>query len=132
MQLRLNDNYRKTIFLLSVKVHKLPETFTIITAYNPMDVLLLEEENLERNKNLFRTLSSVAMDIIPIIGSSPDHLHQEASYLVNIALTNALKIGRSYKQRAIFWIKQDNLQIVECESAENFIIGKFSERIIDQ
>jgi hypothetical protein len=128
----MNSNYGQTIFLLSIKVHKLPERFTIITAYNPMDALLPKEENLERNKNLFRTLSSVAKDIIPIIGSSPDYFHQEPSYLVNIALTEALKIGRSYGQRAVFWIKRDNLQIVECESAEKFIIGKFSERIIYQ
>lgn len=128
----MNSNYGKTIFLLSVKVHKLPETFTIITAYNPMDVLLPKEENLERNKNLFRTLSRVAKDIIPIVGSSPDYLHQEASYLVNITLRQALNIGKSYKQRAVFWVEQNNLEIVECETAQKFTIGKFSERITYQ
>lgn len=128
----MNCNYRKTIFLLTLKVHELPETFTIITAFNPMDVLLLLEENLQRNKNLFHTLSNLTKDIIPIVGSSPDYLHQEASYLVNITLRQALNIGKNYKQRAVFWIEQNNLQIVECETAQKFTIGKFSERITYQ
>ena len=124
-----NEKYKNTIFIIQNKFNKFRNNFVIITAYNPMDNLLIDKENKTRNKLLYQSLKTLRKEIIFITGSSPEKKHQEPSFLIDISLNHGLKFARAFQQRAIFWNRNNNLQIVYCENLFKSNIGKFTDRI---
>jgi hypothetical protein len=124
-----NKKYKNTVFLIQNKFYKLKNNFVIITAYNPMDNLLKEKENKAKNCLLYHSLKPLGKEIIFITGSSPQKTHQEPSFLIDISLNQGLRFARAFQQRAIFWCKNNNLQIVYCENLFKLNIGKFTNRI---
>ena len=123
----MNPEYFKTIFLISKEPDGWPDEFAIITAHNPMDLKLSDQENNFRNENLLKTLGQNAF--LKLSGSSPDQSHQEASYAFISDLPKAIRIGKEYQQRAIFYIKDGNLKLIECSTGQTQELGKFIERI---
>ena len=123
----MNPEYFKVIFLILEVPDKWPENLAIITASNPMDEKLSQEENLWRNKKL---LSKFGDNIFfPLSGCSPDFSHQEQSFALKCSLEEGLEIGKEYNQRAIFYVKNDNLELLECKTPISHQLGKFSERL---
>ena len=123
----MNPEYSKTIFLISKEPESWPDEFAIITAHNPMDLKLSDRENNFRNENLLKTLGQNAF--LKLYGSSPDQSHQETSYAFISDLPKAIRIGKEYQQRAIFYIKDGNLKLIECSTGQTQELGKFIERI---
>ena len=101
----MNPEYFKTIFLISKEPDGWPDEFAIITAHNPMDLKLSDQENNFRNENLLKTLGQNAF--LKLSGSSPDQSHQEASYAFISDLDQAIEIGREFQQRAIYYIRKE-------------------------
>ena len=75
----MNPEYFKTIFLISKEPESWPDEFAIITAHNPMDLKLSDQENNFRNEKLIKDSRSKCFPK-KLYGSSPDQSHQEASY----------------------------------------------------
>ena len=123
----MNPEYDNTVFLLSEVPVAWPNNFSIITANNPMDQKLPGSENIRRNQQLAEWAEPKIY--IKLIGSSPDRTHQEASFAVECSLKEAIEIGEQFNQRAIFYIRGENLELVECSSGKSKILGKFSERL---
>jgi hypothetical protein len=123
----MNPEYDNTVFLLPEVPTFWPNNFTIITAHNPMDHKLTDSENIRRNQRLADCAEPKIF--IKIIGSSPDHSHQEASFALKCSLKEAIKIGKQFNQRAIFYIRGENLELVECSSGKSKRLGKFTERL---
>ena len=123
----MNPEYFNTIFLISKEPESWPVEFAIITAHNPMDLKLSDQENNFRNENLLKTLGQNAF--LKLSGSSPDQSHKEASYAFISDLPKAIRIGKEYQQRAIFYIKDGNLKLIECSTGQTQELGKFIERI---
>ncbi len=57
--------------------------------------------------------------------------HQEPGFAVwDLALEEALEIGREFRQDAIFWVGADNrIEVVSCQDGERRHFGLWSERI---
>ena len=123
----MNPEYDNTVFLLPEVPAVWPNDFAIITAYNPMDHKLPDSENIRRNQQLAEWAEPKIY--IKLIGSSPDRTHQEASFALECSLKEAIEIGEQFNQRAIFYIKAENLELVECRSGKSKMLGKFSERL---
>jgi hypothetical protein len=123
----MNPEYDNTVFLLPEVPASWPNNFAIITAHNPMDQKLTDSENIRRNQQLAEWAESKIF--IKLIGSSPDRTHQEASFAVECSLKEAIEIGEQFNQRAIFYIRGANLELVKCSSGKSKILGKFSERL---
>ena len=123
----MNPAYDNTVFLLSEVPTVWPNNFAIITGHNPMDQKLTDSENIRRNQQLAEWAEPKIY--IKLIGSSPDRTHQEASFALKCSLNEAIKIGKQFNQRAIFCIRGENLELVECSSGKSKILGKFSERL---
>ena len=123
----MNPEYDNTVFLLPEVPAVWPNDFAIITAYNPMDHKLPDSENIRRNQQLAEWAEPKIY--IKLIGSSPDRTHQEASFAVECSLKEAIEIGEQFNQRAIFYIRGENLELVECSSGKNKQLGKFIERL---
>ena len=71
----MNVEYFKTIFLISVIPETWPSEFGIVTAFNPMDEKLSDNENSIRNQKLSDEIGNKLF--AELIGSSKDFSHQE-------------------------------------------------------
>ena len=125
----MNGEYFKTVFITKESTALPASTFAILTASNPMDKLLGENENQRRNEQLRTLLEEEEVDFSELIGASPDWTHQEASFAVSCTMDNALEWANRFEQRAIFWVQNDNLQIIACQSSEKYELGSFDERL---
>ena len=122
----LLDLYATTVFLSEHSIN-FPH-FSIITACNPLGVLLTEAENKALLLSLTKVISNY--QFIPVIGASPDLSHQEPSYAVYCNKLEATKIAEKFSQNAIFWIEKDILSIEPVTMIfETTTIGTFSSRL---
>jgi hypothetical protein len=124
----MNPAYDNTVFLLSEVPTVWPNNFAIITGHNPMDQKLTDSENIRRNQQLAEWAEPKIY--IKLIGSSPDRTHQEASFALKCSLKEGIEIGEQFNQRAIFYVRNGNLELVECNSGKNKQLGKFIERLV--
>lgn len=123
----MNPEYEDTVFLLPEVTAVWPNNFAIITAHNPMDQKLTYSENIRRNQQLAEWAEPKIF--IKLFGSSLDRTHQEASFALECSLKEAIEIGKQFNQRAIFYIRCENLELVECSSGKSKGLGKFSKRL---
>jgi hypothetical protein len=68
--------------------------------------------------------------VAAVTGYSPDFIHHETGWAAHITLDEALHLGRTYRQEAIFWISAGQLHLVSC--APNAIpepLGPWSTRL---
>jgi hypothetical protein len=93
-----------------------------------MDYLLTDKENKLRNNLLYQSFKPLRKEIIIIKVSYPEK-NQEPSLLIDISLNHGFKFARAFEQRAIFWSRNNNLQIVYFEKFFKSNIGKFTDRI---
>ena len=95
--------------------------FAIITAWNPDNIELSEEVNRKKNVQLCKELNSYRT--LEARGCYKEHC--EAGYLVfEISLQEVLRIGRHFRQYAIFYNDSKNLMYVECESGKVIVSRK--------
>lgn len=87
--------------------------FAIITASNPDNNTLSDEENLARNKKLYKELNS-NYKLLETKGCYAGHC--EEGYLVfDISLAEAVVVGQRYDQFAIFYNSTKILMYIGCE-----------------
>lgn len=123
----MNPEYSKTIFLISKEPESWPDEFAIITAHNPMDLKLSDYENSLRNEKLLKSIDSNVF--LELSGSSPDHSHQEASFAFFSKIQETVDIGKEFQQKAIYYVKDGNLKLVECCTGKIEELGNFNDRL---
>ena len=75
----------------------------IITAWNPHEVILSDQENFQRNMILNKELSALDIQYEAVIGCSPSGLWQEESFAIfGLSRTDACCIALKHNQRGIF------------------------------
>lgn len=127
--LEINPHYFDVIFK-GIKVsYQYPQTFAIITAWNPKDVILPEQENQKRNRCLQKSIKKTMVLGTKIIGASADLQHQELSLIIEGALQDLINLAQKFEQNAIFWVQGDSLELISCNSLKHFKLGSFRERI---
>ncbi len=125
----MNEKYFDTVFIDAAPTNGFPESFAILTAFNPMDRILNQDENTKRNQHLLGILKLQGHYGGTIIGSSPDFTHQEPSLIAEAPKVKGLELGLKFNQRAIFWISKDRLEIIECSTGITHEAGSFRKRI---
>jgi len=125
----MNEKYFDAVFLGASPTDVFPESFAILTAFNPMDQILGPNENLNRNQHLLDILKSQGNYWGTITGSSQDFAHQEPSLIATGAKSQALALGLKFDQRAVFWVAKDLIEIIECSTGIAHGAGSFRERI---
>ena len=125
----MNEKYFDTVFIDAAPTNGFPESFAILTAFNPMDRILNQDENTKRNQDLLGILKLQRHYGGTIIGSSPDFTHQEPSLIAEAPKFKGLELGLKFNQRAIFWISKDRLEIIECSTGITHEAGSFRKRI---
>lgn len=95
----------------------LPTPVHVITAYNPFEQKLSEEENTERNDRLFKRLKSLQVEINPVIGCSPDASWQELSFAIyGLTRIQACAQASEFGQRGIFELTHTEVFVIEVNS----------------
>lgn len=125
----INPHYFDVIFKEIKVSYQYPQTFAIITAWNPKDVILPEQENQKRNRCLQKTIKKTMVLGTKIIGASADLQHQELSLIIEGALQDLINLAQKFEQNAIFWVQGDSLELIACNSLKHFKLGSFRERI---
>ena len=95
----------------------------VITAWNPGDERPSREENEKANNELRNRLSAMGHRPVRALGADPDSDYAEESLaVVGLSRRQAKKIGRDYRQVAIFEISHSTQAVVGCFS--NWIVSR--------
>ncbi len=128
--MNLWQTYKTTVFLSCDNFPALKQ-FAIVTAWNPNGKLALSDDNFKSDKTLNDLLVQQQLPQYPIYGCSPDLTYREKSRAVEIDKATAVKIGKQFRQNAIFWVENDKLFLIPCLLQEKEeCIGDFSSRIV--
>ncbi|MCH7225539.1 DUF3293 domain-containing protein [Haloferula sp. A504] len=122
-------SYYETRFTLVGAPDPLPPRFAIITAHNPMDRPWSPRMNATADQRLRRLLERKLLPHFRATGHAPDHSHAEPGWAIVTDLGTALAIARRFKQRALWWIEDNELHLIASARQRREIPGTFTERI---
>lgn len=123
----LMDGDKEVWFSINNQVSKkhFEVPFAIITASNPMNEELSDEENKIRNTQLEQNLKALRYNYVTTVGRLGEH--SEESFLIyNITLTDALTIATYYEQYSIFYNDSKQLSYVECKTQKTLLLDLIS------
>ena len=125
----LNPLYATAVFQGVAPADGWPAAFVIITACDPDGKKTDPTVNQSADFQLESELRIKGCRYWRVTGGSPDFAHAESGYAAELPLSEALELGRKYRQEAIFWIERDELIIVGCGSELRQELGSWSERL---
>lgn len=107
-----------------------PRSFAIITAYATTGEQWSEARNREADAALLAELLERGCAPIRTTGYDPDSGHAEPGWAVDLPLDEALALGQSYRQDAIFHVEGDALVVCACApDGPSASMGGFRERL---
>lgn len=125
----LPPEYQSTVFQLEESTDLLPGSFAIVTAWNPEGVTVGDATNELADDVLHRELLDLGLDPFRVTGCSPDLTHREPGWAVVISKVEAIALGRRHRQLAVWWIRDDELILVDCATSGETRVARFSARI---
>lgn len=67
----------------------------------------------------------------PVTGGSADMVHQQPGLGITFTSgADVVAMGRSFRQRAVLWIQDDNLWLVSCVDEHREVLGHWRERLV--
>jgi len=123
--------YLSTHFITDTPSGGWPQSFYIITAYNP-GKMVGAEINAKADEALRKELNLAGSRCFRITGTSLDLKHQEQGWgVAGLSEERALGIGRRYGQNAIFEISTGVLSVIGCLSGERVRVDNWDQRVIE-
>ena len=129
--------YQTTSFVLPEACGLLSEgrctEFAVISARNPGSKQQYERLNLESERHMECILKQ-RYQYCRILGCSPSFDYIEPSFLIHLPSKKvAIELSRLFKQKALFWVCDDQLFLVPCDDPFVSVVtlGKFTERLMD-
>lgn len=120
--------YYDTRFTLVGAPDPLADAFAIVTAHHPMDRRGSPRMNATADHRLRRLLERKLIPHFRATGHAPDHSHAEPGWAIACDLGTALAIARRFKQRALWWIEGDSLQLIASSGHPRETLGSFRDR----
>ena len=125
----MKEEYKQTWFRCEQET--LPQTFAIITAYNPGGI---QQDHPTTNELQYRELTirleSLGYSYFPLLAGSKDFSHVEPSFGVSIPQAQAIKLALEFNQDAIFWIENGAIYLVECQTHSSETIAPWADRLL--
>ena len=112
----MKDEYRQTKFVTELADQALPEKFYIITAHNPFGGKATAAENEENNGRLLQQIRNSGWTHFPVTGQCEDHA--EAGFGVACSRTEAIMLGETFRQDAIYEVENDEVRLIDCKGIE--------------
>ena len=105
-------------------------SFSIITAYNPLGVILSSTQNGVLDRKLQREIEALGLPYRVMIGASADMGHMEKSWAVAIDRDIAIQMGIEFNQNAIYYVECGYLFLIPCLMQEKELcLGLFSDKM---
>ena len=123
------QEYLTTVFQIPGAFTAFPASFAIITAWNPMDRPATRRENDLADEALRRSLELRQLPYLRVTGCSPDFSHREPGWGARLSKEDAIRLGKRFGQRAIWWVENDELILVMCEDGNETPLGSFQLRV---
>ncbi len=99
----------------------------VITACNPFEQVLADEENQKRNDVLKEILNTRNLKYESVIGKSTIGSWQEISFAIHgLSRAQACELASQFEQRAIFEIDNEELHVI---SAKDMVLQRTKKRI---
>ena len=90
----------------------LPDSFVVLTAFNPRGRTMDDETNASRTRLLKERLRQRNLMWLPVDGVSPDGRHREAGVAVVLAEDDARRLAREFEQSALFAYDESAFRLV--------------------
>ncbi|MCG9697622.1 DUF3293 domain-containing protein [Shewanella sp. Isolate11] len=121
--------YQQTQFLLTQPLSPVL-SFAIVTAHNPRGETLSAPQNRLLDRQLQLRIETLKHPYRSLVGSSLDLSHMEKSWAIPMDKRDAVELAKEFHQNAIYYIQQDQLQLVPCLlSYPELSLGHFSARV---
>ena len=101
-----------------------PADFAIITACDPDGLATSPEINRTADRVLEAELRSGGHRPHRVTGGSADGAHLEPGWAVPLGLSEAVALGRRYRQVAVFYVRSGQLALVDCADGAEEPLGR--------
>ena len=127
----LHPAYFAVRFRTETPVTEWPAAFVIITAYATTGEQWTDARNQEADQRLHADLLQRGCVPVRVTGFDPQSGHAEPGWAVELPLAQALEVGRTYLQDAIFVVQGDTLLVAQCNAPwTQSPVGGYRERVV--
>lgn len=95
-----------------------PESFGVVTAWNPNGKIISDEVNAERTEALCKDLDGLGLPHFPVTGYALDSDHYEDGFGIVCDRDQTIELGRKWDQLAVFWMEDGWVWLIFCEPGE--------------
>jgi len=127
LQYGFHPAYFLTVFSADGEV-SWPKSFAIITAYATTGETWSEERNQRADLVLTAQIENMGCWRSRVTGSSPDGLHAEPGWALEISLEDARKLGREFRQDAVYFVDGGQLKVASCRNGQMAPVSNFAPR----
>ncbi|MZI91766.1 DUF3293 domain-containing protein [Vibrio sp. CAIM 722] len=103
------------------------ECYAVITAWNPGSERLSHNENCLNNHRLQLKLNDY--DWVSVVVGDPDFQWFEESFAVAMPLEAALDLALTFKQNAIYFVRNGALYLYSCVDSHVVQLGSLEEKL---
>lgn len=109
-----------------------PKSFSVLTAYNPFNERLTDDENRVVNNDLFDELTLLPQVFKVMLGSGAHMKNSEPGFGCGARLHTLLEMADRWGQFGLYLVVGDQLSLVPCTSDSDEIVipGGFRKRVI--
>lgn len=127
----LPDAFRQVRFLCDEE--ELPETFFIVTAYNPDGVTVPDRRNAKADQTLKDAIEKKGLHAFRVTGGDFDFSHEEPGWGIECTRDEARALSSSFRQLAFFEIRDGKVILVPTDPSggEEEDLGDWDLRLDD-
>lgn len=127
---RMNSAYLETRFRSSDPSIDWPLEFVIIAAYATTGETWSPKQNMAADKALAAALQARGIWHVRVEGYSPLTGHAEPSWAAEVSVEEGRRLGRMFRQHAIFYVSGDQLSVSLCSGEAPAVeLGSFRSRL---
>jgi hypothetical protein len=123
--------YYRTVFSAN-ETDSWPAQFAIVTAYATTGETWPAERNQQADRDLLARIEERGYWRKRVTGASPDGLHVEPGWAIEVSLEEAQILGRDFRQDAIYFVEADLLHVASCFETRIATVGAFRLRLNTQ
>ncbi len=125
----MKEEYHTTRFKTPPLTRGIPQSFFIITAWNPLGQRAGDEDNQKANASLEARLKDCQLSRFPVTGFCQDH--SEDGFGITCSRDEAIALGKEFRQDAIYQISNNQVILVDCKEQEaDELVGEWSQLLV--
>lgn len=125
------NEFSEAWFVTVLPSDGLPESFGIVTAFNPDGCSVSKAKNNRADTKLQHYLEKAGLQYFRVTGRSQDGSHQEPGFGIVATSTEEIRdLSRRFKQEAFFWVENGTITLCKTDTEDRKVIAPWIERQI--